>query len=309
MAGSTSTFLLSAADISWGRRERTCITALADSGGSLDATYFEIDTLDSAGADVLNYVWFDVDGVSIDPAPAGRTGIEVDIATGDTAAVVALALQTALEAEANYRAKIDSSNSALVIIDSEFVGEVAAAAADVDTLFAFEQNVVGVGGDLGKSNGGVEVSISTNTSTITSDQTGGGDGLILDEVQLGVQVEVTMTLIEMTAARWKAVVGSVTGDNYTPSGGTELTGFGESRLYASYFELGGELVLHPTRLAAADNSRNISLWKSAPKPGSINFSPDDVQGMEITFTALADREVAEAIRLMAFGDNTQDVRA
>jgi len=308
MAGSTSNFLLSAADISWGRRERSCVTTVADSSSSLSATYFTIDTIDSSGAAVLNYVWFDIDNGSGDPTAAGRVGIEVDISADDTAAVVALALQAKLEAEDNYRAKIDSSNSALVVIDNELIGSVATATTDFDTGFTFSQDVEGVGGDLGKSNGGVEVSISTNTSVITSDQTGGGDGLILDEVQLGAQVEVTLTLIEMTPERWKTVVGSVTGDAFTPSSGTELVGFGESRLYASYLELGGELVLHPTRFDASDRTKNITLWKSAPKPGSVNFSPDEVQGMEITFTALADQEVESAIRLMAFGDNEQDVR-
>jgi hypothetical protein len=50
------------------------------------------------------------------------------------------------------------------------------------------------------------------------------------------------------------------------------------------------------------------LWKSVPKPASINFSGEEPQVMEVTFTALADRGIEAAINLMAFGDSEQDVR-
>ena len=113
----------------------------------------------------------------------------------------------------------------------------------------------------------------------------------------------------MTPERWETIVSSVTGDSYTPMGGTKLVGYGESRLYQSFFDLGGQLILHPTRKEASDREYDINLWKCVPKPNSINFSGDSAQTMEVTFTALADREVQEEINLMSFGDGEQDVRA
>ena len=310
MSSSSTNFLLSAANVSWGRRERNCVTAIADVGGALDGLYFNIDAPASVGgASSPFYVWVNVDAGGNDPTPVGRVGIPVAISTGDSAIAVALAIQTALEAQNLFRAKISPDNSATVIVDSEFIGLVTDPATDVDSGFTFEQAVPGIGGDLGKTNGGIEVSIESGKASITADQSGGSEGLVLDQVLLGQKVSVSMTLIEMTQARWKAVVGGVTGDTYTPSGGNELVGFGESRLYDSLFDLGGELVLHPTRKAANDKLFDITLFKAAPLPASLNFSPDEVQGMEISFDALADRDVQAAINLMAFGDSSQDVRA
>lgn len=308
MACSTqSTFLLSAADVSWGRRECNTVKII-DLAADMDGEYFLVDALSSDfGSNVEYYVWFS-DGVAPDPAPAGKTAIVVDISSDTTAADVASSLQTALEAHANFRSELDAADSAntTVSMEGEYKGEVTADAVDVDSGVTIAQQRDGIGGDLGKTTGGVEIAMETQSQTINSDQTA---GLVLDEVLTGQTAEASMSFLEMTPARWKTIVGSVTGDSYTPVGGTELVGFGESRLYASLFDLGGELVLHPTRYAASDKSRDVTLFKSAPKPSSINFSGEEAQKMDVTFTALLDTSVKEAIRLMAFGDSSQDVRA
>lgn len=298
-----SSILLSAADVSWGRREANCITVTV-AATALSAKYFLIDALSSNfGTNVEYYVWFDLDNASVDPAPSGKTAIEVNVVTGDTAAQVATKLKTALEAHANFRASV---NGAEVHVENEFKGAVGAAAIDFNTTFTFENTKVGLGGDLGRTSGGVEVSMEAQSVQITSDQTG---GLVLDEVFTGSTVSATMSFLEMTPERWETIVGSVTGDTYTPMSGTQLVGYGESRLYQSFFDLGGELVLHPTRLAASDKSKDITFFKCAPKPASINFSGEEPQVMEVEFVALADRGVQTAINLMAFGDSSQDVRA
>jgi hypothetical protein len=306
MAESSTTFLLSAADVSWGRREESCIevnSAAADLGGE----HFLIESLDDDfGSDASFYVWFDLDGSSVDPAPAGRTGIEVEVVTGDDAAAVATKLKDALEAHASFRAKLDSSNSSIVLAEAEFKGKVSAEATDADTGFVFTRSVVGAGGNLGKTSGGVTVSMETTSSDILSDQTG---QIVLDQFLTGNTVEASMSLLEMTPENWERVVGSFAGDTFTPSGGSQLVGFGTSKLYASSFDLGGELVLHPTRLDESDRSKNITIWKAAPKPASINFSGEEAQVMEVTFTALPDTDLNDKINMMAFGDNEQEVRA
>ena len=220
-----SSFLLSAADVSWGRRERNCIETVADIAGSLGGKYFNINAIDSTGLDKPYYVWFD-SGADVDPAPVGRTGIEISYTSGDDETVIATLLVAALEVEADFRAKVSSDDTGAVLIDSELIGKVTVAV-DIDTTFVITQVKSGLGGDLGKTSGGVEVSMETTTVQITSDQTG---ALVNDEVITGQTVEVTMSLQEMTAARWETVVGSVTGDTFTPVAGTQLVGFGESTL-------------------------------------------------------------------------------
>jgi hypothetical protein len=85
-----------------GAAEQTDITTVADVAGSLNDTYFLLDTPDSADY----YVWFNVDAGGTDPAVAGRTGVEVAISAGDLDTVVATALQTALDALPNMEATV-----------------------------------------------------------------------------------------------------------------------------------------------------------------------------------------------------------
>lgn len=77
------------------------------------------------------YVWYDIDNGSVDPAPAGLTGIEVDIATGDTADQVAAKTAAALDAAADFGA---AANGSIVTITNVAAGD-AGNAADNNTGF------------------------------------------------------------------------------------------------------------------------------------------------------------------------------
>jgi len=298
---SVSNFTISAADVSWGRRERTCVTSIV--GTSLDAKSFNLDApASNGGASAAFYVWFDT-GASIDPATAGRTGIQVIVDTGDTAAEVATLAVAAIDGNANFRA-IDNADGTF-IIENTFFGDVTAATVDVDSSMTFDQQRSGVGGDLGTTSGGVSAAFEITTIEVKADQTGEA---LRDKFITGTKATVTMSLLEMTAARWSDVVGSVSGDNFTPSGGTKLTGFGESRAYASMFDLSGELILHPTKNAASNKAEDLTFWLTAPIPSSYNFSGTDVSVMEVTFEALIDQEKETAINLFAYGDGSQDVQ-
>ena len=63
-----------------GLAEKTTVTCVADTAGSLNDTYFLLNT-PSQGF----YVWYNVAGAGTDPALSGKVGIEVQIATGDGA--------------------------------------------------------------------------------------------------------------------------------------------------------------------------------------------------------------------------------
>lgn len=118
--------------------EVTEITTVADRSGSdsLDSEHFLIDSPND-----LYYVWFSIDSGSIDPAPSGRTGIEVPINQDDSADAVATALQAVLDAEADFGAAV---NSNVVTVTNADIGDVTDAV-DFDTSFAF--NVIQQGTD------------------------------------------------------------------------------------------------------------------------------------------------------------------
>jgi hypothetical protein len=102
---SGSSFLLSAANVTWVRKESTCVHVTV-AAASLDAKYFIIDAPASHGGSSSKfYVWFDLDASSTDPAVSGRTGIEVNVVTGDTVAQVATKLAIALDAHALFTAQ------------------------------------------------------------------------------------------------------------------------------------------------------------------------------------------------------------
>lgn len=73
----------------------TDITLVADSSGSLNSTYF---TFNSAGDLYQYYVWFNINSAGVDPAVAGRIGIQVAGATNVTAANLATATRAAISA-------------------------------------------------------------------------------------------------------------------------------------------------------------------------------------------------------------------
>ncbi len=69
----------------------TTIVASPDVAGSLNNTYFLFSSSTTA-----YYVWFNVNSAGTNPSLAGRTGIEIDIATGATAATIGGLLRTAM---------------------------------------------------------------------------------------------------------------------------------------------------------------------------------------------------------------------
>lgn len=76
-----------------GAFEISDVTAVADVAGSLNNKYF---TFEDPSAAHKFYVWFNINSAGVDPALAGRTGVQVAGATGATAATLGGAMRAAL---------------------------------------------------------------------------------------------------------------------------------------------------------------------------------------------------------------------
>ena len=297
---STNEIKLEAVSVKWGREECRKVTFVDDSTGSLAAEYFDFNTVDESGVESLKYVWLD-NGASVDPAVAGKTGIQVTYADDDLAATIAGLFVAALAAE-NVNV---SQSGAEVIYENKDIGSITLEDKSNATALSFEVLSVGIGGDLGKTaEGGSTLSNETQSVELRSDQSG---QIVLGEIYTGSTASVEMSLIEMTKERWETIIGGVTGDVFVPTGGTRLVGQGTSRLYQNLFNLGGKLILHPIRLASSDKTEDICFWKSAPKPSSVSFSGQDIQGMEVAFTAYNDSSKPEEVSLWSQGDYTQEL--
>lgn len=86
--------------------EITSVQCVADVAGSLNNKYF---LLNAAEDSTEYYVWFNVNSLGVDPAVAGKTGLEVALATNATASAVASAIQTVVDAEADFVASAATS--------------------------------------------------------------------------------------------------------------------------------------------------------------------------------------------------------
>src|SRR6056297_1628578 len=287
---------LEAAEARWGKQHCRTITTVADDTGDLNDTYFDLNLIGYDFAETSYYLWLNINSAGTDPEISGKTGIEVTAATDATAAVVAAAIKTAVDAA------VVSFSGDVVTITNQVQGAVTAETDSGSTGFTFEVGTTGLSVELGATSGPIELSLNTETVPVTSNQTG---SLVGSDIYVGSSAEISLSLIEITKARFDTLVGEVTGDSVTPVSGTKVTGFGESRLFQALDELGGQLILHPIRLTDSDKSADVIFWRSAPKVDSLNFDGSAPQEMAVTFTAYLDRGTNTAVNLFAKGDWTQ----
>jgi len=143
----------------------TCEAASTLSGGE----YF---TLSSPSTDY--YVWYDMDNGSIDPSVADRTGIEVEIAFGDDADVVAAKTASAIDDIVGLGA---ASSTSTVTVTNAAAGAVADA--DITGVAGFSVDIIsdGTDGDKGEISiiAGENVEIGINVD---------GEELFLNEVNI-----------------------------------------------------------------------------------------------------------------------------
>jgi hypothetical protein len=290
-----------ASEVFWGTQECRSYQATPDIAGSLDSLYEEINGMDQDVAEQRHYWWLDLDGVGTDPAIAGATAIPVVIATGDSAATIAAAIQAAVSANQYFNSEVIDTDQ--VRVQNKYIGAITAEGGN--STFVKTAELTGNGGNLGGTSGGITLETAVEVFTVLLDQTG---NIPRDAIQTSVSASVSMSLAELTKERKELLIGSAHGNNYTPGGGTSLQGYGRSKLYESVLSYSGPLYLRPIRnKASGDRSEDVVLWLTAPEIGSLNFSGTDPQVAEITFNAYLDSTKPEEIDLFAIGDWTQDL--
>ena len=302
--------VLEAARVKWGKTHCRTFTAVANTANVLAGLYLPVNYMTPNLVEVTGYIWFD-DGVASDPAPTGLTLIgAVSVTSGGAAGVVALAIKSTLDAAVvsgtTKAFKTSTVSGADITVENKFIGEISEETDPDTTGIVDEVLVVGSGLDLGATSDGIELSLEAQVVDITSNQTG---GIIASQVYTGSSASLTLNLLEVSKERFDLLVGSVTGDSVTPSGGTKVSGYGESRLFQSLDDLGGQLILHPIRLPDSDLSSDVIFWKSAPKPQTLNFDGTAPQVMAVEFTAYLDLSKDKKINLFAKGDWTQNLEA
>ena len=292
--------VLEALNLYYGFRHCRTFTFSDDSSGSVSGQYFDLNIIDENYEEVQYYVLLQGTTPVTDPAPAGKTKIEVTFADNDTGADIA-ALFVAELAALNVQTALVG---AAAQIENSFIGIVQEESMSNAASVSLEVLRVGSGGFLGAiAQGGGTLSAETTTVDITSDQTG---GIILDQIIQGSAISFEVNLVEMTRERWKFLIGQGYGDVEVLNPSLdELIGYGTSKLYRSSFDFAGQLVGHPIRLPLSDRSADICIWQASANLGSINFSGQDVQAGAFTFTALQAKSKPAKVDLFALGDHSQ----
>ena len=155
---------------------------------------------------------------------------------------------------------------------------------------------------LGSTSGGVEVAVEVQATDIVTDQDGTAP---VDAYQTGVSLSVTMTLMELNAANYNAMIGDATGGNLTPASGTEVSGYGSSRDFTSMLSRCQELKLKP--VGASDDTTNWTFFKAIPIVESLSFASDAAKTMSVSFRIFKDSAKNSAISYGCYGDATQDL--
>ena len=298
----TNTIKLEAVEAAWGRETCRSIEFIDDVAGALTGEYFELNVIDTDFNKIEYYVLLSGTTPAVDPALAGKTKIEISYSDGDTKETLAGLFVAAL---ASHEVRIIENLAGKVTYENIFLS--ASGVEDVSNAssLTYELIIDGTGGKLGATaSGGSSMNMEVQTFDLKSDQSA---EFLLGQVNIGVSGAVEMSLIEMSKERWETIVGSVTGDIFTPSSGTRLVGYGDSKSYQDLFNFAGKLVLHPIRLPNTDRTEDVVLWKCAPVPASINFSGTDQQAMEVSFNAYLDQTKPSEIRLLSQGDWTQEL--
>ena len=110
----------------------TVAIATAGANSNLQNTYFQLKN--GAGSDF--FVWCDVGSEGVEPAGTG-TAIPASVEPSDTAASVALAVATAINANGNFSSEVTySGSSSLTLVNDDSAANVTDIV-DVDTTFTF----------------------------------------------------------------------------------------------------------------------------------------------------------------------------
>lgn len=280
-------------NVTWQIEEQSCVQTVPDVASSLQNKYFILHSALDAG---LFHVWNNVGAAGVDPAPAGSTGIEVAFVADASASVIAAAIQAAVDLIADFGATVLNDQ---VTITNAAVGDTTASA-DSDTGFTVTQTQEGGDFELGLLDGDVESTFEEATFEVKAHQTG---TTLLADIRQGVSAEITTNLLESDLPKLKEIFARASGGAVTPGAGTEVFGWGTSRIGQNTIVQARRLILKPVN--ATDDLSNLTFWKAYPMPGSLVISGENPKVTAVTWKIYRDEARDKKISLFIFGDQNQ----
>lgn len=297
MSNNVANIKLEPCNVTWEIEEQWQVTCVADVSSSLNNKWFKMYLPDGT----WKHVWFNVGGAGTDPAPGGSAGdIEVAIAVNALASAVATALNLAVDAETGWESTVSGDKVTITNVD---VGQTESMVdGTAATGFTFTQCQDGGSLDMGYLDGDIEVTFEEQQLDITAHQTG---TTILAALRQGLINEITMTMKEASdLTKIRELLLGTAGGVYTPSGGTEVMGWGTASLGANTIIKSRRLVLHPVS-AGSSKAKDICFWKAYAKPDTLTISGENPKTLGLTFSVYRDDTKPEAVNQFVFGDWSQ----
>ena len=300
-------FRLEAAEIVYGPTYCRSWQLTADSSSDTNNGYLEVNyvTFTSSGlVEVEGYIWFNVGGAGVDPAPTGKTLIaEAAYAADSDAETRVDAIISALDAlGSNPFFYYKKSGTDVLILDNAYpLAQTSESSVSANATLTVLRD--GSGRVFGRTKEAITVTSETSSFPIQSNQTG---ELELDRVIQGTTVQAEAAVLDVSQESKEALIGNGVGDIVDLGGGINAVGLGESKLFQNQSDIGGRVIFHPIRLDRSDRSADFVMWNSLPLLTEYNFDGTDTQAIGVQFNATLAQEIKSEINLCVFGEEWMD---
>lgn len=264
--------------------------------------FVDINFTNEEDVEVEGYIWFNVGGAGVDPAPAGKTLVaEVAYAANATGADRAAATVAALDALLTtplFYYKVSPTSTDTLLVDNAYPGEITAESGSGGEKITETELRAGYGGLLGPTKGPISFGSETEFFTILANQTG---NLALDTVNQGTSVTISTDILDFSDANKEALIENGVGGAIGTAPNKRI-GIGESKLFQNTSDIGGRLILHPIRLDRDDRSGDVVIWNTLAQIGEINYDGTDSQSVALEFQAVLDQGRQSEVNLVVFGE-------
>lgn len=243
---------------------------------------------------VEHYFWANYNSGGADPVESG-TAHAVALSSGITDTNIADAFKTAIAAVTGFTATRSGNVVTVCRTLDTGCGEVSTLTCSLPVTSATQVRR-GKDFNLGLLKGDVSPEFGPENLVVTAHQYGKTPLLNLNQGfgKLGVKLELLETDSAKLQALYKIYGGSVVGGSSTVYGaGTQVLG-------KNIMVDAARLIFKPVN--ASDNKSNFNIMLAIPVPGSLKFSGENPQMLEVEFHGFADLNIDPHVNTVMIGD-------
>lgn len=247
-------------------------------------------------AGVGHYFWANYNSTGSDPGGTG-TGHSVAIASGAADSSIATDFSTAISAVSGFSTSVDSSGKVVTVTRTLDTGCGPCTGTTCGLAgVTFTQVRLGQDFNLGLLSGDINPKFAPTNLVIHAHQY--GKTPLANFNQGFDKIECTTKLLESDLTKLKTLFsiygGAVTG------GSSEVDGAGLSVLGTNIMVQAARLIFKPVN--STDHTKDFFIALALPIPGSLVFSGENPEELEVTWNGFADLSLNSKINVVGFGN-------